>query len=122
MSQPKSTVAKFLSEQIDLSPKTQREIAELVGFETPNIISVLKEGHMKVPVSRIETLATVLGINPSYFIRMVLEEYMPETWEAVECSLGCMILSEEEERLVRTYREMQLCESNSTNVVAEERL
>lgn len=108
MSQPKSTVATFLSDQIDLSPKTQREIAEMVGFENPNIISMLKEGHMKVPLNRIGALATVLGIDPSHFMRMVLEEYMPETWEAVERALGRMILSAEEEHLIRVFREMQV--------------
>lgn len=113
MSQSKTTVARFLSEQIDLSPKTQREIAESIGYDNPNIITMFKQGHTKVPLNRVGALATTLGISPAHLMRMVLEEYMPETWEAVERALGLMILSEEEERLIRTFREMRITDDTS---------
>lgn len=105
------TVAKFLSEQIDHSSRTQREIAEAIGFGNPNIITMLKQGHTKVPLTRVGALARVLDIDPGYLMRMVLEEYMPDTWQAVEQSLGRMLLSEDEERLVRVFREMRIEES-----------
>lgn len=108
MYQSKTTVAKFLSEQIDLSPKSQREIAEAMGFSNPNIITMFKQGHTKVPLNRVGALAAVLEINSAYLMRMVLEEYMPETWQAVEKALGEMVLNEDEERLVRVFREMRI--------------
>lgn len=118
VSQSKSTVAKFLSEQIDLCPKSQREIAESIGFDNPNIITMFKQGHTKVPLNRVGALATALGIDPAYFMRMVLEEYMPDTWEAVERTLGRMILSEEEERLIRVFREMRIGDETVTTIAA----
>jgi len=108
VSQSKITVAKYLSEQFDLSPKSQREIAESIGYDNPNIITMFKQGHTKVPLNKVGALATALGLDPAHFMRMVLEEYMPETWQAVERALDRMILSADEERLVRTFREMQI--------------
>lgn len=108
MYQSKTTVAKFLSEQIDQSPKSQREIAEAIGFSNPNIITMFKQGHTKVPLTRVGALAAVLGIDSAHLMRMVLEEYMPETWQAVEQAMSRMMLSEDEERLVRVFREMRI--------------
>jgi transcriptional regulator with XRE-family HTH domain len=114
VSQSKTTVAKFLSEQIDLCPMSQREVAAAIGFDSPNIITMLKQGHTKVPLNRVGALAAVLGINPAHFMRMVLEEYIPETWDAVERALGCMILSDEEDRLIRVFREMRICDATAS--------
>lgn len=111
MNQAKTTVALFLSEQIDLSPKSQREIAEAIGFDHPNIITMLKQGQTKVPLARVGALARVLDVNAAHLMRMVLEEYIPETWRAIEEAMDRMILSEHEEQLVRRFREMRIEES-----------
>ena len=102
------TVAEYLAEQIDLSPKLQVEIAKEAGFENPNILTMLKQGKTKIPLNRIGPLAQALGINPRHLMRKVLEEYMPETWSAVEQGLGHLLLSSEEEQMVLTYRQMPL--------------
>ena len=108
MYQSKTTVAKFLSEQIDLSPKSQKEIAEAIGFSNPNIITMFKQGQTKVPLTHVGALAAILDIDPAHLMRMVLDEYMPETWQAVEKAMGRMVLSEDEERLVRVFRETNI--------------
>lgn len=102
------SVAEYLADQIEQSPKSQLEIAEEAGFETPNIITMFKQGKTKIPLIRVGPLAIALGINPRHLLRRVLEEYMPETWHAVEESLGHLILSADEENLVRTAREMEI--------------
>jgi hypothetical protein len=116
MKHTKPTVAKFISDQIDCAMKSQREIAESIGYENPNIITMFKQGLTKIPLNRAGALATALGIDPAHFMRMVLEEYMPETWKAVEQALGRMILSDEEELLVRTYREMKISDNSTGNL------
>lgn len=108
MYQSKTTVAKFLSEQIDISQKSEIEIAEAIGFSNPNIITMFMQGHTKVPLSHVETLANILEIDSAHFMRMVMEEYMPNTWQAVEKAMGRMLLSADEERLVIESREMRI--------------
>ena len=102
------SVAEYLSDQIEQSPKSQLEIAEEAGFEKPNVITMLKQGTMKIPLNRVGPLATALGINPRHLLRRVLEEYAPETWHAFEQSLGHLILSHDEEQLVLVSREMSI--------------
>lgn len=102
------SVAEYLADQIDQSPKSQLEIAQAAGFDTPNIITMFKQGKTKIPLIRVGPLAIALGINPRHLLRRVLEEYMPETWHAVEESLGHLILSHDEEQLVLTSREMSI--------------
>ncbi|MBL8430704.1 MAG: hypothetical protein JNJ95_12590 [Dechloromonas sp.] len=97
-----------MAEQIDSSTKLQITIAKEAGFESPNILTMLKQGRTKVPLSRVGPLASALNINPSHLLRKVLEEYTPETWTAVEECLGHLILSEEEEALIKTYRQMRI--------------
>lgn len=104
------SVAEYITEQIKRSPKLQVEIAEEAGFEHPNVLTMLKQAKTKVPLNRVGPLANALDVNPAHLMRRVLEEYMPETWSAVEQCLGQLILSEEEEALIRTYREMQVTE------------
>ncbi len=102
------TVAEYLAEQINLSPKLQVEIAKEAGFENPNVLTMMKQGKTKIPLNRIGSLAQALGINPRHLMRKVLEEYLPDTWASIELSLGCLLLSPEEEALVLTYREMRI--------------
>ncbi len=102
------TVAEFISEQIDKSAKTQLEISREAGFEVPNIMTMLKQGKTKVPMNRVGKLAIALDINPRHLMRMVLEEYLPETWQAVEETMGQLLLSPEEEQVIQTYRAMKL--------------
>ena len=102
------SVAEYLADQIEKSPKSQLEISEEAGFEKPNIITMLKQGKTKIPLNRVGPLAIALDINPRHLLRRVLEEYMPETWRAVEESLGHLILSHDEEQLVRMSREMSI--------------
>lgn len=106
--QQHQSVAEYLTAQIELSPKLQVEIAREVGFENPNVLTMLKQGKTKIPLNRVGSLAQALGINPHLMMRKVLEEYMPETWSAVEESLGHLLLSPEEEQMVLSYRQMAI--------------
>lgn len=106
--QNKLTVAEYLAEQIDLSPKLQTEIAREVGFDNPNVITMFKQGKTKIPMNRVGSLAQALGINPRHLMRKVLEEYMPDTWTALEQCFGHLLLSAEEEEMVLAFRKMSI--------------
>jgi transcriptional regulator with XRE-family HTH domain len=78
------TVAEYLTEQIRLSGKTQHEIANEAGFNKPNIISMFKKGETKLPLSKVGLMAKALGVDPVVLFRMVMNEYEPQTWQAIE--------------------------------------
>jgi len=98
------TVADFIADRLAESDKTQREIAEECGFLTPNIITMFKKGDTKVPINRIGSLAKALEVDPAYLLRLVMSEYLPDAWDAIEDILKSTILSANELHLVREYR------------------
>ncbi|WP_248411263.1 helix-turn-helix transcriptional regulator, partial [Aliiroseovarius sp. S2029] len=59
---PYSPTANNLSDAIDASGLTQREIADRVGFNHPNVLSMMKQGVTRVPLQRIPALAQTLGM------------------------------------------------------------
>jgi transcriptional regulator with XRE-family HTH domain len=97
-------VAEYLNVQLDLSPKTQREIALEIGYERPNIITMFKQGLTKVPITKIAPLARALGVDPAYFLRIAMNEYMPDTLEAIEQVFGAIVTANEAE-IIEVIRE-----------------
>lgn len=100
------TVAEFIADRLATIDKTQREVAEECGFETPNIITMFKQGKTKVPLDRIRTLAKALDVDPAHLLRLALQEYMPDTWSSIEEILHSTILTASELELVRKYRQV----------------
>lgn len=100
-----TTIADFIADRLAESDKTQREIAAECGFETPNIITMFKNGSTKVPLNRIGALAKALDADPAHMLRLAMQEYMPDTWESIENTLKSTLLTANELKLLRAYRE-----------------
>lgn len=103
-SHPKTAVCDFLAERLAQSSKTQREIATECGFEYPNIIAMFKMGTTKIPLIHVGPLAKALDADPAHFLRVVMTEYMPETWDGIENIMHGCILTANELELVRLFR------------------
>lgn len=100
------TVAEFLADSIALINKTQAQIAAECGFESPNVITMFKKGQTKLPINRVGPLAKALNVDPVHLLRLVLLEYLPDTWETIETTLQTTLLTENELELVRRFREV----------------
>lgn len=99
------SVAEYLTDQIRLSGKTQQEIAQEAGFNKPNIISMLKKGETKLPLSKVAPMARALGVDPVVLFRMVMNEYEPQTWQAIEETiLGQPVLTQNEIEIIELVR------------------
>lgn len=92
-----------LAALLEVSPKTNREIAAEVGYSRPHIISMFKQGATRVPLVKIGPLAKALHADPAHLMRLALEDYMPETLEALESCLG-PLLSENETEMLEIIR------------------
>lgn len=101
-----TTVAEFIADRLAIIDKTQREVAAECGFETPNVITMFKQGKTKVPLDRIGPLAKALNVDPAHLLRLALQEYMPETWSSIEEILHSTVLTKNELELVRKYRQV----------------
>lgn len=79
-----STVARFLTDAINKSPKTQAQIATEAQFTNPNMITMIKQGRTRMPPQKVKLLADSLGVDSRLLMKMVFEEYQPGVWEVIE--------------------------------------
>ena len=93
---------EYLEQQIAISGKAQKDIAFDIGYQ-PNVITMLKQGRTKVPVTKIEALAKSLGIDSTNLLRMAMKEYQPDTWSAIESIVGFAV-SENEKEVIEIFR------------------
>lgn len=97
------TVAEYLTHAIDMSGKSQKEIAREVGWQKPNMISMVKQGITKVPIEKAPALAKACGVDPAAFLGIVMREYFPEVWTVINKNLG-YVLTEEERKMIDEFR------------------
>ncbi|MEJ7805265.1 MAG: helix-turn-helix transcriptional regulator [Telluria sp.] len=102
---PSMDVANYISAMIDLSQKSQKQIAEEVGFAKPNMITMIKQGKTKLPIGKVGALARSLGLDPQHLFKMVMEEYEPATWEGIESIFSQPFVSENEMEIILTIRD-----------------
>jgi len=85
---PSHKVADFLTSRIEMSELTQREIAAALGYDKPNIITMIKQGHTKLPLDKVPAMAAALNVDPGLLMRMALREYFPGAFDAIIKSIG----------------------------------
>lgn len=88
---------EYLTQQIAMCGKTQKDIASDLGYEKPNIITMFKQNKTKVPIDKIKPLAISIGADPVSLLRMAMNEYMPATWDALEGVIGNIVTKNEME-------------------------
>jgi transcriptional regulator with XRE-family HTH domain len=100
-----SKMAQFLTMKIDSlkGEVSQREIAQRLGYDRPNIVSMFKTGEAKVPFEKIPALAEVLGVDVAHLVRLGLEQYWPERFDVIARLFPHMV-TENEMELVRVTR------------------
>lgn len=95
----------FLAAAMDASGKTQRQIADECGYKRPNIVSMIKNGEIDLPIGKVGAFARCLGLDAPNLMSMLLKEKYPEIWEAFYAILGNRMVSTEEAELLDFLRE-----------------
>ena len=99
-------VAEYLDAQINLSGLKQKDIATALGYTKPNIVTMFKQGLTKLPIEKVGPFAKVLGVDPVHLLRIVMNDYMPDTYNAVVKMLGQEPITEHELAIVTAIREL----------------
>lgn len=100
---PDVTVAQYLTFQLEACRKTQREIATEIGYSNANVLTMFKQGLTKVPLHVAPKLAAAIGVDPGNFLRMALNEYMPELLPVIETFVGGLA-SKNEQAILKVIR------------------
>ena len=116
----KVSVAQFLTTTLATCGKAQKDVAQEIGYENPNIITMFKQGLTKVPLTKVSSLAKALDVDPVFLLKIVLTEYAPEVLVAIEEILDGSVLTRNERELIDAYRKATLG-TDATAVVADAR-
>lgn len=100
---PRPAVADLVAKMIDESGRTQAEIAAKTGFPKPNVLSMIRHGHTRLPLDRAPALARACGKDPVHLLRTALAEYHPAVWRVLVDAFG-EPLTAVEAQLVGVYR------------------
>lgn len=102
--QIRMTVAEYITTMIEASGRQQAEIARDVGFDKPNVITMIKQGKTKLPLNKIGKMAMALGVDAVHLFRLTMNEYHHETWEVIEDIFGGEVLTENEKAILKAVR------------------
>ena len=94
----------FLNDMLRITEKPYTQIAEEIGFNNSNVISMFKSGLTRVPLTRVPALAKALHVDPAYMMRLHMQEYDPETYQAVTNCVGFIVTANEID-LIKGLRE-----------------
>lgn len=56
---------------------------------------MLKTGDVKLPLARLGSFANAVNADPVYLLKLCLEEYYPDVWEAIKLYLNAAIATDE---------------------------
>lgn len=105
----KTTVAEFLTHHIDAlvksKEKTQKQIAEEIGYPNQNIITMFKQGRTPLPVNKVGPMAKALNVDAIYLLRLVMSEYTPETYLEIERLFAGNLITSNERKIIERLRE-----------------
>lgn len=102
-----TALCKFLTKQIHALSrlKNQREIAAEIGYDRPNMLSMIKSGDAKLPLDKVPALAKALGVDARHLFRLTLEQHHPEVARVAHEIFG-HVVSDNEMALVQIFRKI----------------
>lgn len=109
-------MAAFFDSKVNSSRYRQNELSVMMGFKTPNLITMIKQAQTKLPIDKIPRVAKALDVDKVKLFEMAMMEYKPDEYKAIIEVFGDPV-SESEREVVNLLREI-LPESaleNNTN-------
>ncbi|MBD9511660.1 helix-turn-helix transcriptional regulator [Ensifer sp. ENS10] len=70
-----SRFSNYIFKKLMESSKSQKEIAEAVGYKNQNMITMLKLGHVKLALDRVPAMAKALDIDPLDLFKIALTQF-----------------------------------------------
>lgn len=98
-----SQVARFIEKRIEETGQLQKDIAKKVGFEKPNIITMIKQGKTRLPIDKICLMAKALETDPILLFQMCIQEYQPDNWKVIAPFMEAA-MTKDELRLLKSLR------------------
>ena len=102
----RQSVREFVADALAVSSKTQKEIADEIGLDNANLITMWKNGTSRVPLNRLLSLANALEVDAWFFVRLALLEYYPQLYAIIEKVAPSPMLTKNEMAMLKSFREV----------------
>ncbi len=100
------TLAQQIATQQKAMAISNKALAAALGYDSPQVITLIKDGRMRVPMNKARALADALDLEPGEVMRQLLRETSPELLESVEECMGPLVMTPPEVRLIGKLREV----------------
>ncbi|MDO8388529.1 MAG: hypothetical protein Q7T13_19310 [Polaromonas sp.] len=105
LSTPITLVGQIEAQQAALG-LSDHDLCLAVGFEREIVLTLIKAGSMKLPLSKVPALATALGLDPAELLKVALGESDPALSQIIEDVYNPMHLTSTEVNLIKHLREL----------------
>lgn len=102
--EPAQPLHEYLSQRIFESGLSNVEMARALGYDKPNVIAMMKQGSMRLPVNKVAATARALGIDPVFLLDKVMRETSSDLWDALRDVMGTRLVTTNEMRLLEFIR------------------
>lgn len=77
-----------LRTEMEASDMSNVQLADLLGYDHPNIISMFRSGKTRVPLAKVPALARALGLDARELLRAWFRAYQPDDLPVIEMHFG----------------------------------
>lgn len=113
-----SRVVKEIKHILDSADERQIEIAHKMGLKNANLLTMIKKGTTKIPASMIVPLCEATQRSPHKLINLYIHEYLYDLKDIL-VHIKNEGLSEDEEWLLETFRDMEVVLKKTKSSKAE---
>jgi len=99
----KSLVAAFVFEQIEKSKEPIEAIAAKAGMRA-EVLKLIAEGRVKLAINQAHDFAKALQVEGIYLLRLLLEDYLPDSWSIIQDNLQELAITPYEQEVLDGYR------------------
>jgi transcriptional regulator with XRE-family HTH domain len=100
-----SRFSNYIFKKLMESPKSQKEIAEAVGYKNQNMITMLKLGHVKLALDRVPAMAKALNIDALDLFKIALTQFYDDASVRVLTSIIESGISPVEKKILAIIRD-----------------
>jgi hypothetical protein len=100
------TVAELIQARQTELGLSDSELSAQIGFDRTIVITMIKSGTMRLPITKVPALAAALALDAKDVLRQVMAETDPALWTLIQEVLNPIALSTSEVNLVKHLRRL----------------
>lgn len=94
---------EFIVRRQEEAGLSNAELAQMTGYDSVNVIAMLRNGNMAFPLNKVKVFAKALGVDPVFMLQRALEARNPELLDVIQEILGRQMVSENQAKLLEFF-------------------